>query len=198
MAERAEVNELAGELVKESSPIGRGGGQKERGGIEVEEMAAVGDFIFGVAVGEEAKVADTDEACGQDVEEEAPKELDGSEGECFFDSPVAVILPTEADATVFDLQQAVVGDGSAMGVASEIVEDLGGAAEGLLGVDDPAAVGGGAQPAAEGLRVGEAGEIAQEGKLSLLEGLQQGGAEEVAEAGAEDLDGEEEVLAAVF
>ena len=195
MAERAEVNELAGELVKESSPIGRWCGQKERSGIEVEEMAAVGDFIFGVAVGEEAKVADTDEACGQDVEEEAPKELDGSEGECFFDGTVAVIFPAEADATVLDLQQAVVGDGNAMGVASEIVDDLSGAAEGLLGVDNPAAVGGGAQPAAESFRVGEGGEIAKEAELTVLEGLEQSVTKEMAEAGAEDFDGEEEGFA---
>ena len=60
LAEGAEVGEFAGELVKEGLPIGGRGGQQQRGGIEVEELAAAGDFVVGVAVGQPAE-----EACGR-------------------------------------------------------------------------------------------------------------------------------------
>ena len=72
------------------------------------------------------------------MEEEAAKELDGFERQNLFDTAVAIILPTEPDAAVFEFEQAMIGDGDLVGVASEIVDDLGRAAEGALGVDDPA------------------------------------------------------------
>src|SRR5882672_10417992 len=131
------------------------------------------------------------------MKEEAAEELDGVESERFFDAAVAVILPAEADAALFDLEQAVIGDGNAVGVAAEIVDDLGGAAEGTLGIDDPAAVRGKVQPAPEGWRIGEPGQIAKEGELTLLKGFEQCIPEEVTEAGTEDFDGEKEVFARI-
>ena len=152
-------------------------------------------FVLDVTIGQEAEVADADKTGRQDMEEEAAEELDGREGEGFFEAAVAVILPAEADAVVFDFQQAMVGNSDPVGVATEILDDLGGAAERPLGVDHPAAVASGAQPTAKGLRIGEPSQIAEEGELPLLEGLQQGVPEEVAEAGAEDFNGQEEGLA---
>lgn len=87
------------------------------------------------------------------MEEEAAEELDGFERQNLFDTAVAVILPTEADTAVFELEQGMIGDGDLVGVASEIVEDLGGATEGTFGIDNPSLLGGGAQPATEGCRV---------------------------------------------
>ncbi len=72
------------------------------------------------------------------MEEEAAEELDGVESESFFGGAVAVILPAERDAAVIDFQQAVVGDRDAVGVATEVLDDLCGAAEGALGIDNPA------------------------------------------------------------
>lgn len=129
------------------------------------------------------------------MEEEAAEELDSVEGESFFDAPVAVILPAEVDAAVYDLEQAMIGDGDAVSVAAEIVDDLGGAAEGALGVDDPALMGGRPQPTTKRLWVRESGQIAKEREMSLLEGFEQGLTKEMAEAGAEDFDREEEMLA---
>jgi hypothetical protein len=195
LAEWAEIEALAGELVEEGWPIGWWGGQQEGSGIDVEQLAAADDFLLDVAMGEEAEVADTDEAGGQDVEQEAAEELEGVEREDFFDTAVAVILPAEADTVVFDLEQPMVGDSHAVGIAAEILDDLGRAAKGTLGVDDPAAVGGLVQPAAKGFGMGKAGEIAKERELALLKGFEQSIPEQMAEAGAEDFDGEEEVLA---
>src|SRR5437870_973566 len=80
LAERAEVDQLARELVKESWPISRRGGQKQGSGIDVEQLAAAGDFVLDVAIGQPAEVADTNEAGGQDVQDEAAEELEGLEG----------------------------------------------------------------------------------------------------------------------
>ena len=195
LAEGAEVGEFAGELVKEGLPIGGRGGQQQRGGIEVEELAAAGDFVVGVAVGQPAEVADADKAGRQDVEEEAAEELDGVEGEHFFPTAVTVILPAEPDTAVFDLQEAVVGECDAVSVASEVLNDLGGAAEWALGIDDPALTAGRTQPAVEGFWIGERGQIAKETELSLLKGQPQCVLEQMAEASAENFDREEEVLA---
>ena len=195
LTDGAKVERAAGELKVEGAVIGGRVGQQQGCGGDLEQVAAGGDFVGSVTVGEESEVADADKARGQDVEEKAAQELEGVEREGFFHTAVTVILPAEKDAAVLDLEQAMIGDGNAVGVAAEIVDDLGGAAEGLLGVDDPAWAAGGLQPAAEGFGVGEPGEIAEEGKLSLLESVEQGVTEEMSEAGAEDFDGEEEVLA---
>ena len=195
LTERAEVNEVASELVQEGLPIGRRGGRKQRGGIDVEELAAAGDLMLGLAVGQPAEVADADKAGGQDVKEEAAEELDGVQGEYFFHTAVAVVFPGKRDAAVFELEQTVIGDSDAVGVATEIGDDQGGAAEGALGVDDPSLMGEGAQPAAEGMGIGQRSQIGEERELSLLKGLEQGLLEQVAEASAEDFDWKEEMFA---
>jgi hypothetical protein len=50
---------------------------------------------------------------------------------------VTIILPAEPDLVVFDVQQAVVGDGDAVRIAAHVVEDLLRSSEGALGVDHP-------------------------------------------------------------
>ena len=50
---------------------------------------------------------------------------------------VSIVPPAEGDAIVLKGHEPMVGDGNAMGVASQIVENMLGAAEGWLGVDDP-------------------------------------------------------------
>ena len=60
--ERAEVDELAGELMKESFPVDGRHGQQPRCRSEIEQPTAGGNFFLEVAIGEEAEVADADEA----------------------------------------------------------------------------------------------------------------------------------------
>jgi hypothetical protein len=50
---------------------------------------------------------------------------------------VPVVLPAEADPLAVDGDQAIVGDGDAVGVAPDIVEDLRRTSEGPLGIDHP-------------------------------------------------------------
>ena len=62
MTQGAEVDELAGELVKERLPISRRSGQQQGERSDIEQPTAGGNFFFEVAIGEEAEVADADEA----------------------------------------------------------------------------------------------------------------------------------------
>ena len=49
---------------------------------------------------------------------------------------MGIVSPAEEDAIVLEGHEAMVGDGDAMGVAGQVVENLFGTAEGWLGVDD--------------------------------------------------------------
>jgi len=82
-------------------------------------------------------VADANQAAGQDVKQEAAQELMSGNGHDLLLAAVGIISPAERDAIVLKGHEAMVGDGDAMGVAGQIVENMFGAAERWLGVDDP-------------------------------------------------------------
>ena len=50
---------------------------------------------------------------------------------------MGIVSPAEGDAIVLEGHEAMVGDGDAMGVAGQVVENLFGTTEGWFGVDDP-------------------------------------------------------------
>lgn len=52
----------------------------------------------------------------------------------------AVIPVLERDAIPVDVTQALIGNGDAMGITAEVIDDLLGSAKGRLGVDDPVKV----------------------------------------------------------
>ena len=66
------------------------------------------------------------------MEEEATDEFLGGKGHRFLLASVSIVLVSEAHLTVFDVQQAVVRDGYAMGIAADIVEHLFGSGEGRV------------------------------------------------------------------
>ena len=162
----------------------------------IEQAAAEGELLLAVAAGEEAEVADAVEVLGQDMEQEAADELFGGEGQGLEAAVMAVVPPTEADLTVLDGEEAVVGDGDAVGVAAEVVEDLVGAGEGGLGVDDPLGLAEGLEVAGEGVGVIESGEGVAELEPAGAEGLLEQFEEEAAEQAGQDANGEEEAGAA--
>ena len=89
----------------------------------------------------------------------------------------------------------MVGDGNAVSVASQIVEDMFWPAEGRLSVDDPLMTEKQPEPGCEGSGLGQRDEMAVELELALLEGLSQMNQEPFAEEGTQDLDGKEEGFA---
>ena len=102
-----------------------------------EELAAARECCFPPAVGEESEVADANQAAGQDVKQEAAQELISGNGHDLLLAAVGIISPAEGDAIVLEGHEAMVGNGDAMSVASQVVENMFGAAEGWLSVDDP-------------------------------------------------------------
>ena len=73
-------------------------------------------------VAEQAVVADFDEARGQEVEAEAAEELNPSQGHGFDVVGIGVILTGEDEGAGLRIEgaQASIGDGDAVGVASQI------------------------------------------------------------------------------
>ena len=102
-----------------------------------EQCTAAFKCFASPAVGEESEVPDAHQTAGENVQQEAAQELMSGNGHEFVLAAVGIISPAEGDALVLKGHEAMVGDGYAMGVAGQVVENMFGAAEGRLGVDDP-------------------------------------------------------------
>src|SRR5206468_4565805 len=91
---------------------------------------------------EEAVVPDADEAAGHEVEQKAAQKGGGVEGGEPGDVAVSAVLPAEGDEAVLQGDEPIVGEGDAIGIATEVGEDLLSAGEGGLAVHDPLLPGG--------------------------------------------------------
>jgi hypothetical protein len=88
-------------------------------------------------VGEEARVAEADEACWEHMEQEASEEGMGVHGRHLELIALAPVAVGEGDLPVVHLNNAVVGNRHTVRVPAEILHDLGRPGEGTLGVDNP-------------------------------------------------------------
>ena len=88
------------------------------GGVEMDTAQCEG--LAAVAVGEQSEVADLDEACGQDVEQEAADELDPIKGHDTAAVVVSGISPAEAYLSAGEAEQPSVGDGDTVGIAGQV------------------------------------------------------------------------------
>ena len=104
------------------------------------------------AVGQETEVADAHEAWGKHVEEKAPQKLLHRQGHQALLVGVGGVSPAKGDLVVGERDEAMVGDGDAMGVGTQIVEDILRAAKGRLAVDHPLVAEQGAQEGRESFR----------------------------------------------
>ena len=104
-----------------------------------EQFPAAGQFLTAVAVSKETKMPDARESVRQGVEEKAADELVGSQRHDarFVAAVAAIVLPLKGDGVVLMSEQALIGDGDAMGVAAEIGEHLLRPAKRRLGIDHP-------------------------------------------------------------
>ena len=83
-------------------------------------------------MGQKTEVPDADEAGGKQVEQEAAQELLDRERHQALLIAVGGVSPAKGDLVVGQGDEAMVGDGDAMRVASEVVENMLRAAEGRL------------------------------------------------------------------
>ena len=111
-------------------------GRWRRCGREAYELTTLRQTIFGV-VGQKAVVAHPHEALGDDVEQKAADELLGTERHQLAPILVFSIAVSEGNFTVVARADAIIGKRHAVGVASEIIEDMGSRAERFFGIDDP-------------------------------------------------------------
>ncbi len=82
-------------------------------------------------------MADAGESERQDMQQEAADELIGVQSHGLFAIAVGVIAPVKAHVLSVEINQAVVGDGNLVGVASEVGQHLCGAGERGFGIDHP-------------------------------------------------------------
>ncbi len=108
------------------------------------------------------------------------------------DGEAGVAPGAEGRGVVGEGDQAVIRDGDAMGVATEVGEDGLRARERGLAVDDPLLSVQPSEHSLEGPRVGDLGAGSAEVELPALMGAEQSATDDAAEELAHDGDGEEE------
>ena len=106
-------------------------------GCRAEQLAAALELSTASTVSEEAEVADADQAFGQNVKKKSAQELICRNGHDLLLAAVSIVPPAEGDAIVLKGHESMVGDSDAMSVASQVLENMFGAAEGWLGIDHP-------------------------------------------------------------
>src|ERR1700712_2174155 len=94
-------------------------------------------LLGAMTVAEEAEVTDAVEPVRQHMDQEAANELISIQGHDLLAVAIPIIFPAEPDLAVVHGHQSVVGDGNAMGVSPDIVENLSRPRERPLGVDHP-------------------------------------------------------------
>src|SRR6266581_562953 len=87
---------------------------------------------------------------------------------------MGAVFPAEAHDPPLEAEEALVGDGDAVSVAAEILQDLPGAGEGWFGVDDPVPSPQGGEEGGERPGVGQGTGRAGEGEPCRVEGVPQG------------------------
>ena len=137
-------------------------------------------------------MADADEAVGNDVEQEATEELVDGEVQDLDPIAVGVVAPAKADVSVGEVDQTVVGEGDAMGVATEIGEHMLGSGKRGLAVDDPRRLAQFGKPRSEGRWLSEGGQAVGEMSFTPIERPLQAGEIAPAEDLSQGADGKEE------
>jgi len=145
-----------------------------------------------MAVGEKTDVTDAMEAVGHGMLEEAANEFVGGQRHNLALCVMAIVPPGETDLTVIECDEAAVGDGHAMGVASEITEDLLRPGKGRFGEDHPVDAGQFIEPSDERGVISQVCECAGQAKLTGSEGGAQLADERVAKATGEHAHWQEE------
>ena len=137
-------------------------------------------------------MADADETLGKQVEQKTPQKLIACESHHFLQIVVGGVTPAKGDLFIGQCDQAMVGDGDAVGIAAEILQDVLGSAEGWFGVHDPIFAEERTQPGSEELGMGERCEFSGQVQLTALEGRVQAGDELATKHAPQHGDGEEE------
>ena len=111
------------------------------------------------------------ETFGDQVKQEAANEFMGIEGHGLFSVVIFSIPVTEGDFSVVGRENPIIGERHAVGVATEVVEDMDGRSERFFGIDDPGFFSQGVEEELEGYGVGQEGGLTHEEEFVLSENL---------------------------
>jgi outer membrane protein OmpA-like peptidoglycan-associated protein len=112
---------FAGEAQHHLLPgLGLGSGGRGCLGLGPQELAAEEDAVAAYGVGKEAVVADPGEARRQDMEEEAAQERGRGQAHVFEAVAVGPVPVAEGNLVVLGGDEAFVGQGDALGVATQV------------------------------------------------------------------------------
>lgn len=159
-----------------------------------EKRSADAEVFLALAVGEQAVVADPDEASWQNMQEEAPDELGSWKAHDALGAAARVIFVAEGDVTCLQREKSVVRDRHAMGVGSQVLQHLLGRAEGWLCVDVPLDLSLAIEQGSPRCRVGEFVQTAHEEELLVPVGFLEIREILLPEEAAEHAHGEEKLL----
>jgi len=159
-----------------------------------EQLATVSQLFAAAAISQEPELAQTLKAARQDVQQKTPDELTSCESHGPLLSAVSVVFPAKSNVAVFKCQQALVGDGHAVRVTTEISQNLRWSTKGRLGIDAPLARPKTCEQPLKREGFGEVGYSAVKCEVVVLVSARQGLQEEPAEQSGKDVDGQKEAL----
>jgi hypothetical protein len=136
--------------------------------LHVEQLPAPRQIFGATAIAEEAVVTDSLQSEGQGMQQETADELMGADCHDLRLIAVGVVLPAKLNVVVIHRDQAVVGDGDPVRIASKVVEHLLGTGEGQFGIDDPLLSAHGREISIKGLATLQMGEAVEEPQLARL------------------------------
>ena len=99
---------------------------------DVQQLTGEGQQTGTASIGEEAEVADADEAAGEQMQEKAAQELVDGQRHQLFLVAMCGVAPAESNLAIAECDKPVVGNGNAMGVGTEIVKHARDHRRGLL------------------------------------------------------------------
>jgi len=149
-------------------------------------------------IGQKALVTDTDKAVRQDVEQKAAQELRQRDGQGAFVVAVGRVPPAKGNLIMVKRDQTVVGDGDAVGVAAEILQNMFGAAKRWFAIDDPILPEEWPQEGRKGFRVGQKLEVPLEYQRAVGKGTLETSHELAAKDATENRDRQEEGIARTY
>lgn len=102
-----------------------------------EQLSAPLEFRLAAAIREQPIMAETLEASGQDMEQEAPDEFDCIEGHEALTVAMGIIFPPKGHPPILQREQTTIRDRHAMRIAREILQYLARTTGGWLGIHHP-------------------------------------------------------------
>ena len=95
------------------------------------------EHIAASAISEKSEVADADQPFRENVDQESSQKLICGNRHDFLLAAPCVVFPAKRDSIILERHQSMVGDGDAVRIAGEIVQNMFRTSEGWLGVDHP-------------------------------------------------------------